>query len=883
MSWLKRLFIRRKIYGELSEEIRAHLDEKIEELVASGMSRKEAAAAARRAFGNVTLAKEHSREVWRWPSLEDFLTDIRFALRMLRNNPGFTSVAVLTLALGIGANTALFSVIDAVLLRPLPFRDPARLVAVRSVDIKDATQGGEISYPAFLDWRSQSHSFEAMSVWNTTSLTYTGGDLPESVRGAVVSANLFSVLGVSPALGRNLLLEEDQPGHQQLPVMLSYEFWQSHFGGDPSVLGRALTLDNEKYNVVGIMPARFQFPVQSDRVELWTTMARDLEGKSAMAAQRGVSYLQVVARLKPGIEIPQAQSDVQWIQEQLNRQYPESRPRGAAIRSESDQITGDMRPVLFMLLGAVGFVLLIACANVASLLLARASVRQKEFTVRSALGASRWMIVRQLLTESVLLAVVGGAMGLVLAHWATSALVKMVPEGLARTSEIGLDFRVLGFTGIVALATGVLFGLAPAVQVSRSDFIRSLGEGRGGSSSGPGGVRLRGVLVASQLAIAFVLLIGAGLLLRSFHRLQHVDPGFRADHMLTFLLDVPSHRHPGAQRPVFVRELLQAARILPGVKSASAVFGLPLDEDRSLFTALEIEGRPVPHSQRPRVAFRIIESQYFDTMGVRLLQGRSFTERDEQGGPPLAIVNETLARQMFHGENPVGHRIKPTISFGDSDDAPMREIVGVIADVRSRSISGKTPPEVYAPQTPTDFVGEMTVVVRTANDPNALVPAMRSLVASMDKDLPLRHVKTLDQYVSGSISATRFEALLLGTFAALAFLLTIIGLYGVISYSVVQRTREIGIRIAVGAQRGNISRMVVREGAVLTLIGVGAGLIGSFFAVRLLRGLLYEIGATDPATFLAVPLLLIAVALFASYVPARRAMRVDPLVALRHE
>jgi predicted permease len=883
MKWLKQIFSRRSFYHDLSDELQQHLEEKIEELVAAGMPKKEATAAARREFGNVTQVEHESREVWRWPSTEDFLMDIRFGMRMLRKNPGFATVAVLTLALGIGANTALFSVIDAVLLRPLPFHDPGRVVAVHSVDLKDATHGGEISYPAFLDWRSRTRSFVAMSVWSTMSFTYTGGDQPESVPGAMVSANLLSMLGVSPAIGRGFTLDEDNPGSDQLPVLLSYEFWQSHFGSDPSVLGRALILDSQKFSVVGVMPPRFQFPVQRNRVELWITIAHDLQGKSAMAAQRDVSYLQVIARLKPGVEIPQAQSDVLLVQEQLNRQYPDTRPRGATINSESDQVAGAMRPVLMIMFGAVGFVLLIACANVASLLLARSTARQKEFTVRAALGASRWTIVRQLLIESLLLAMTGGALGLLLAQWATSALVAMAPEGLARTSEIVLNFRVLGFAFLVALVTGVLFGLAPAIQASRSDLNRVLGANGRGASTGPGGVRMRSVLVASQLAIAFVLLTGAGLLLRSFNRLQHVDLGFRADHVLTFLLDVPSHRHPGAQRAIFVRELLQSTRALPGVKSASAIFGLPLSEAQSVFTALEVEEHPVPRSRRPRVAFRIIESEYFHTMGIPLLQGRTFTVRDEQGGPPLAIVNETFARQIFKGENPVGHRIKPNISFGDLDEAPPREIVGVTADVKSGSIGGKSVPEVYAPQTPVDFIGEMTIVVRTMNDPDALVPAMRSLVRSMDKDLPLRQVKTLDQYVSGSISAPRFDALLLGIFAALAFVLTTIGIYGVISYSVVQRTREMGIRIAFGAQWASISRMVVREGALLTLSGVGVGLLFSVFAVRLLRGLLFGTGETDPATFIAVPLLLMTVALVASYVPGRRAARVDPIVALRCE
>jgi predicted permease len=811
------------------------------------------------------------------------LRDLRYAIRMLGKNPGFTLVAVVTMALGIGANTAIFSVIDAVLLRPLPFRDPGRLVAVRSVDLKEPNQGGEISYPAFLDWRAQSRSFDAMAVWNTSNFTYTGGDQPESVPGAVVSANLFSMLGASPAVGRDFASQEDQPGSEQLPIMLSYEFWQSHFGGDRNVLRRGLTLDNQKYSVVGVMPAGFQFPVQSDRVELWTTMAHDLKGKTAMASQRGVSYLQVVARLKPRIEIAQAQSDVLLVQDRLNRQYPENRPRSVAVQSESDQISGALRPALLILLGAVGFVLLIACANVANLQLARATARQKEFIVRSALGASRWMIVRQLLAESVTLAMAGAGLGLLIAPWGTRALVRVAPADLARSGEIATDFRVLGFTLMVALATGVLFGLAPALQASRSDLVRPLGESGRGVSPGPAGARVRGALVVSQLAIAFVLLAGAGLLLRSFNRLRHVDPGFRADHVLTFLLEVPSTRHPGAQRPVFVRDLLQSARALPSVKAASAVFGLPLSDGQSVFTTLDIEGRPVPASQQPRVAFRIVESDYFHAMGISVLQGRAFRPSDELGGPALAIVNETFARQMFKGENPVGRRIKPNISFGDSNDGPMREIVGVVSDVKSSSIGDQPVPEVYAPETPTDFIGEMTVVVRTATDPNALVPTMRSLVSSMDKDLPLRDIRTLDEYVTASISAPRFEAFLLGTFATLAFVLTSIGLYGVISYSVAQRTREMGIRMALGAPRGGILRMVVQEGALLTLIGTGVGLAAALFAVRLIRTLLYGIGVTDPATFIAVPLLLMAVALLASYVPARRATLVDPMVVLREE
>jgi putative ABC transport system permease protein len=813
--------------------------------------------------------------------MANFLHDLRYAARMMRKNPTFTLIAVATLALGIGANTSLFSVIDAVLIRPLPFRDPGRLVAIKAPDPKDNHHGGEISYPAFLDWRQQNHSLEAMSAWTTTSFTYTGIDQPESIPGAVVSANLLSMLGVEPVLGRSFNAGEDEPG-DHLPTILSFEFWQSHFGGDRKVIGRALTLDSQKYEVVGVMPPRFQFPVQSGRVELWTTMAHEHLGRQPLAKQRGVSYLSMIGRLRPGTDISQAQSDLTLVQDRLNRQYPENRPRSAAVQLESDAVSGALRPALLILLGAVAFVLLIACANVANLLLARAAARQKEFTVRSALGASRWVIVRQLLTESVLLSLAGGVVGVLLAQWTTTLLLKLTPEGLARTSEIGIDLRVLAFTLIVALITGVVFGLAPATQAARSDLNRALTESGRGASAGPGGARVRNALVTSQLAIALMLLIGAGLLLRSFSRLKNVDPGFRADHVLTFLLEVPSSRHPGPQRAIFVRDLLDSIRALPGVKSASAIFGLPLTE-QSLFTSLDVEGRPVPAAERPRVAFRLVEAGYFNTIGMRLVKGRMFTTQDEQAGIPLAVVNETFAKRIFNGENPVGHRVKPNISFGSQDDAPMREIVGVINDVKSSSIGGEAVPEVYAPQTATDFVGETTIVVRSSNDPTALTNSLRSLVASRDKDLPLRDVKTLEDYVSASISAPRFETLLLGIFAALAFVLTVIGLYGVISYSVVQRTREMGIRIALGAQRGNILARVIREGAVLALIGTAAGLAASLFATRLVKSLLYGIGATDPATFIVVPLLLITVALVASFVPARRATLVDPMTVLRDE
>ena len=887
MAFFKRLgglFRSRRLEQELDEEQLSHLAMRTEEFVAAGVSPEEARLRALRAFGNPTLLREETRDadLLRW--LETLVQDLRYGLRQLGRNPGFTAVALVTLALGIGANAALFSVIDAVLLRPLPFREPDRLVAIESHDAQSSAVGGggDVSYPVFLDWRSQAHSFESMSVSNTTNFTYTGGREAESLSGAVVSANLFSSLGITPVLGRTFIPEEDKPGEHGLPLILSYSLWQSHFGSDPNVIGRAITLDDQKYNVIGVMPASFQFPVQNEPILLYTSMANDLIGKDPMAGQRGVSYLSGIGRLKPGVSMRQAQAELNVIQDAINRQYPENHPKKIALVSEQQEITGAVRPALLVLFAAVGLLLLIACVNVANLLLARATVRQKEITIRAALGARRSTVIRQLLTESVLLAVVAGGLGVLLAMWGIRALVKMAPPGLARVSEIGLDYRVLIFSIAVALLTGILFGLVPAFQVTRTDLTASLNEGARGGSGGAAHSRIRSLLVVAEVAIALVLLIGSGLLMQSFMRLKRVDPGFRPDHVLTFRVTVEGKRHAKAARAEFVRELLAKVRQEPGVTSASAVFGLPLSDDH-VSTSTEVEGRVIPKSERPRVSFELVESNYFQTLGIPLLRGRAFTPQDEQGGPALAIVNEALVKKLFPGEDPIGRRIAPQISFGDTDEAPLRQIIGVVGDVRSRAMDKPDTPAAYAPQTATDFVGVMTIVVRTQMDPEWLAPTVRNLVASMDKDMPVRQIKTLDEYVDASIAQQRFNALLLGLFASLAFALTAIGLYGVISYSVAQRTREMGIRMALGASRGSILRMVVKHGALLVVIGAAAGLSGALALTRLIKSLLFNIAANDPPTYGGVLLLLLGVALLASYIPALRATRVDPMVALRYE
>jgi hypothetical protein len=733
MSWIGRWFSRRRIYGEVSQEIREHLDEKSEELVAGGMSREEAAAAARREFG------EDGRRVWRWLHVENLLMDIRYGLRTLRKNPGFTAAAVLTLALGIGANTALFSVIDAVLLRAPPFHDPGRLVAVNSVDLRHPSSTGEVSYPAFLDWRSRSHSFEAMSVWNTTSFTYTGGDQPESVAGVVVSANLFSTLGVSPAIGRGFVQEEDEPGRGQMPVVLSYEFWQSHFGGDPKVLGRALTLDSEKYSVVGVMPAQFQFPVRARRVELWTTVANDLTGKTPMAAQRGVAYLQVVARLKPGIGTPQAQADVQLC--------------------------------------------------------------------------------------------------------------------------------------------------APAWQTSQWNLNDTLKEG--GRSGYEGRQGLRRGLVVVEFALALTLLTGAGLVIHSFWKLTRLDLGFRQDHVLTFALPVSFDRFSRPEQITnFYRQMLERISALPGILSATASSNTPIISTGygGYGMDFQIAGQPaVDPSALPSAGFTMVTPDYFRTFGIAVMKGRSFTEQDVAGNLPVAMVNETFVKRHLSNLDPLKQRVLVR-QLGQSTLGPPIEwnIVGVYHDVRNRSVRGESFSEIKVPLWQSPLPWEQ-ISARTAGDPGTMTNSIAAEVRSVDPDLALDQVRTMDQVVDESLGGDRFVAWLFAGFAGVALLLAAIGIYGVMTFAVAQRTHEIGLRMALGAGSTEVLFMVLREGISLALVGLVLGLGGTYFVGRTMKSILYEVSAIDPVAVGAVVLVLLAAAVLACYLPARRATRVDAIVALRYE
>ncbi len=814
--------------------------------------------------------------------MHTLLQDFRYALRQLRKSPGFTAVAVLTLALGLGANSAIFSVIDAVLLRPLPFHAPSRLVVVKPTEPGRRDDIG-VSYPTFLDWRAQNHVFEGLSVFRQDDFTLTGRGEPAHLTGAVVSANLFSVLGVPPVVGGDFIPDEDKPTATGLPIILSHSLWQNRFGSDPKVVGQSLVLDGDTFVVVGVMPASFQFPVQRTPVEFWTTIALDsqtVNGAPPMTAQRGAAYLDVIARLKPQVTAATAQTEMARIQDGLNRQYPENRPKGISLVPEADAVVGDMRQGLFVLLGAVGLVLLIACANLSNLLLARAASRHKEISVRTALGATRWMIVRQLLAESLLLAAAGAAAGLALAAWGIKLLTAMAPGDLPRITESGLNLQVLIFTASVAVCTSILFGLVPALQSAKPELAASLKEGgRSGTETLARG-RLRSALVVTEMALAMVLLVGSGLLLRSLLGLGKVDPGFAKDHVMTFGLDLPG-RYEQPQRVAFYRNLLEQIRATPGVRSASAAFPLPLSAD-DVKTTFEIEGRPMKKSEYPVTTLHIIDHDYFRTLGIPLLSGRVFNPQDDApGATPVVIISERLAKQVFPGEDPVGRRIKPGISSGNSGE-PMRVVVGVVGDVKAEGLGAPSIPESYLSYAQLPFA-PMSVVVRTEISPANPVPTLTTEVQSLDSALPLLHVKTLDEYVDDSIVGTRFETFLLGTFGVLAFVLTAVGLYGVISYTVAQRTREMGIRLALGADRKTILGMVVRNGALLACSGAVIGLAASFLLTRLIASLLFGVGPTDPLTFLCVPIALISVAILASYVPARRAAGVDPMVALRYE
>ncbi|HET7841742.1 MAG TPA: ABC transporter permease [Terriglobia bacterium] len=874
---------RRRKQGDFHAEVEAHLALEIERLKEQGMSEEEARSTARRAFGNVTKAQERFYESSRWRWWDHLGRDVRYSLRMLRKNPGFASIVILTLALGMGVTTAIFSVVDTVLLKPLPFPNAGRLVRVES-RIINGGNGTIASYPDFLDWRAQNHVFDGMAAVRTGEFNLVGSRQALHLEGAVVSAQLFSLLGVKPALGRSFLPDEDKPAaaNGADPVILSYGLWQREFGSDASVLGRTVRLGDQPFTVVGVMPEGVQYPLQAEAIDLWTTMALDLRGgASSMATQRGAHYLDVVALLNPEVSEKMAQAEMVSITAAMNKQHPENKPRTVRIVSEQIALTGPVRTPLMVLLASVLCVLLIVCANVANLLLARATGRQREMAVRAALGASRRRAVSQLLTESIVLGILGGGLGLGLAVASLSLMVSLIPAGVPRLDAIGLDFRLLSFALLTSLAVGIVFGLFPALQVSKIDLTHSLKEGaRGAGGQGAPRDRLRSALVVGEIALAGVLLTGAALLMQSLLRLIRVDPGFEPQRTLTFELDAPDGS--AASQAAFYREVVTRISALPGVNSASAVASLPLTGD-NINSTFEIEGQPAPVGSRPFSDFNAVEPGYFRTLGIAFVEGRDFSGSDSAQSAPVVIVNRAFARRFFPNADPIGKHVRPGIANGYGlGNFPMREIVGVVEDVKQNGLGVDASPEVYAPLAQSPF-NPAFIVARTAGDPRSMVGLARQQVAVLDKNLPLYHVETLDQYYATSVQVPRLMALLLGGFAGLAVLLACLGVYGVISYLVVQRSHEIGVRMALGAEAGEILRWILGRGFRLAVIGAIVGLAGSFAFAHIFSSLLFGVRPTDAITLTGVPLVLLCVAALASYIPARQATKVDPMVALRYE
>jgi putative ABC transport system permease protein len=820
--------------------------------------------------------------------METLLKDIRYGFRGLLTHLGFTLVAVITLALGIGANSAIFTVVNAVLLRPLPFAAPEQLVFIWQTHPFGKRIGIDqlpSSNADFHDWQAQSNLFEGMSMIDSWGGNLTGSDTPEHVDGAKVSVNLFSLLGVQPLLGADFTAAQAVPGDNRV-VILSHKLWQRRFGGDPNVVGRQLQIDGEPYTVQAVMGPNFVFPKDVGladyfsfaRTEMWLPIALTEEQR----ANRGSHHLAVVGRLKSGATLAQAESQMATIARNVEQQNPrQSKDWGTSVNLVHEQVVGASRKVILILLGAVGFVLLIACANVANLLLARSTSRQKEIAIRTALGAGRARIVRQLLTESILLSLIGGTLGVVLASWSVKLLLAFSSDRLPRVAEINIDNRVLFFTFAVSMATGVLFGLVPALQVSKPDLNESLKESGRSAMGGRRRQRARNLLVVSEVALSLVLLVGAGLLAKSFMRLQNVSAGFAPEHLLTIKVALPEEKYKDdALKAQFFKQVIERSGGLPGVEAAAAVSHLPLSGQEEL-DGLRIEGRTeaADAGAVQTADFRVITPDYFRAMQIPLLKGRFFNEQDRANTTYSVIIDESFGRRYFPGEDPLGKRIDEEGSRSHHDFAT---IVGVVGGIKHTDVKAAARPTMYVPaeQSPWE---SMTLVIRSSGDPAALTSALRQEVRAIDVDQPLSEIATMEELFSKAVAPQRFNMLLVGLFAALALALATIGIYGVIAYSVTQRAQEMGVRLTLGASSRDILGLVIGQAMRTSLLGVGLGIIGALSLTRVMTSLLFEVSATDPLVFAGLSALLIAVALVASYIPARRATKVDPLVALRYE
>lgn len=876
---LRALVLKREMERKLDEEMRYHLEREIEQNLREGMSPQEARSAALRAFGGMEQSKEECREARGVRFIEELWQDTRYGTRMLLKQPGFTLVAVLTLALGIGANTAIFSLINALILNPPHILEAERVAAIWRTT-KDKRTEGYVSYLELQDWRAQNRSFESIAGYKPGGFILLNNENAEQVEGMRVTANFLSLLRIQPARGRDFQVEEERRGAQPV-VIISHQFWQNHLSSNEAALGQQLTLNGKQFTIIGILPPGFEFPLGGKGMKLLTTIA----GEGGNLDERGAQVLRVMGRLNPGVAFTQAQTELAGIAERLEHQYPHyNRNITAYVVPVSEQIVGqDVRRALWVLLGAVGFLLLISCINVTNLLLARASIRQKELALRVALGAGAWRIARHLLTESLLLAVLSGSAGLLLAVWGLSAIKYYGAEQLPRLDEVQIDARVLLFTLAVSVLTAMLFSLVPTLKAARPDLNEILKAGAKTATSGSSLRLWRDLLVVVEVALGLVLLIGAGLMMRSFNSLINVNPGFDPQNVLTgrITLTRAAYENP-EERVRYVNQTLERLRALPSVESAAFVAPMPFSGS-NVGGDFTIEGRPEPEPGKgPGAYVRSITPEYFQAIKIPLRKGRYFTEKDQRGGIGAAIINETLSARYFPSEDPIGKYIS-NISANQNDGDPERwEIVGVVGDVHHASLIKAATPELYLPYQQNSWSWG-NFFVRTMNDPAALISSFTEAIRAGDKSVAVTSVQPLTQAISDTLAQARFYALLFTLFGVTGLLLTITGIYGVISYTVTQQTQEIGIRMALGAERRDVLKLVIGHGLVLTFIGISVGVLVALGLTRLMQTLLFGVSAIDPITFAGVAMALALTALMACYFPARRAAKVDPMVALRYE
>jgi putative ABC transport system permease protein len=866
---LRSLFRRGQVEAELNEELRYHLERQIEVNTAAGMSVEEARYAALRAMHGLDQRKEECRDMRRVRLIEDLWRDFRFSLRSLLKRPGFTAIALLALALGIGANTAIFSLVNAVILQPLPYRDPDRLISVYGT--RNRSTQGSVGPTDFLDYRSQNKTFEQFAASGSMMLpmNLTGSGEPERLNASIITGNYFDTFGVRPALGRGFSLENEKTGQDHVTV-LSHAFWQTRFGGDPNIVNKTINLDGKAYEVLGVMPAEVVLPQPA---QLWVPINFDADPEMKM---RNARFLRGIGRLKEGVTLDQAQTDTDLIAAQLEQQYPDSNT-GWSLRliPLREILVGGSRTMLFILFGAVGFVLLIACANVANLLLVRAAARQKEIAMRTALGASRLRIIRQMITESLLLAIFGGALGALLAVAGVKLLVSLGEDNIPRTANVKIDATVLAFTLLISLATGLLFGLAPAIRTMKENLVDALKDGIRGGSEATVKNRTRSLLVVFESAIAVMLLIAAGLLIRSLVALQNVDPGFDPNNVLTLRVDLPRQKYNTPEKASnFFEQLETRVAGLPGVEAVGLITDLPLSgEARDM--PYRVEGRPAT-SDIAFVDFRRVNKNYFSAMRIPLRRGRNFTEQEVRQSDKAIVVSQAFVDSVFPNEEALGKRL---IIWSGIRNEPY-EIIGIVGDTRYQSLQGEPSATMYVPTRELLFVN---LVIRTQGDPLSLVGGVRKEVNALDPDQPIAAIRPMTEWVAMSAAGARYRTTLLGLFALLAMILAATGIYGVMSYSVAQRTQEIGVRMALGARPLDVLKLVVRQGMMLALIGVIVGLAGALALTRVMSSLLFGVTERDPITFVAVAALLIVVAFISCFVPAHRATRVDPLIALRYE